>query len=146
MLATMAMTAVLAVNDAPAEPAAWTVPILAVLTLIFGGGGVAAILKARYDKKIGVAQQENAEDDSISIRWQRIIEAQTASLVGPLQKRLAEVEEKVKTLENELTETRAKYWKAVKYIRTLMSWITIHVPADDSKTPPIPPAEVVEDI
>ena len=146
MLATMVTAAVGMTGKVPLEPEPWIVPILAILTILFGGGGVAAIMKARSDKKIGVAQADVAEDDSIAARWERIIKAQTESLVGPLQARLADVEGKVRALEEELVATRTKYWRAVKYIRNLMTWITVHIPADDSKTPPAPPTELVEDL
>jgi hypothetical protein len=145
MLTTTMTTAMTAVTNAPFEPAPWVTPILAILAIIFGTGGIATIAKARADRKNGVAAAETAEDDSVSERWRKIIEAQTESLVGPLQKRLSEVETKVQTLEQELIETRAKYWKAVKYIRTLLTWIARNGPQTDTELP-TPPAEVVEDI
>lgn len=125
----------------------WLTPTIAILTLILGGGGIAALLKVRHDKRMGVAQQEAAEDDALSNRWKAIIEAQTASLLEPMTRRLVTLEEKVGTLESDLALSRRKYWSAISHIRTLYNWIARHLPEDVSQTQvPAPPATLAEDI
>jgi hypothetical protein len=125
----------------------WLTPTIAVLTLLLGGGGIAALLKVRHDKRMGVAQQETAEDDALSNRWKSIIEAQTASLLEPMARRLVTLEEKVGTLESDLALSRRKYWSAISHIRTLYNWIARHLPEDIEQTQvPPPPATLAEDI
>jgi len=123
----------------------WLTPTIAILTIVLGGGGVAALLKVRHDKRMGVAQQETAEDDALSNRWKSIIEAQTVSLLTPMAGRLATLETTVARLEGELTESRKKYWGAIGYIRTLNNWIARHLPESIEQVPP-PPAVLAEDI
>lgn len=144
MLPTMTMTVAATVGPDPTPSTWWLTPLMALLGLIFGGGGVAAIMKARYDRAQGVAALEVTEDDAISARWQSIIEAQTESLVKPLRERLVEVEDKVKALEADLTAIRSRYWKAIAHIRVLMTWIRSHI--GTSHDAPAPPAEIAEDI
>lgn len=125
----------------------WLTPAIAILTLVLGGGGIAALLKVRHDKCIGVAQQETAEDDALSNRWKSIIEAQTASLLEPMARRLATLEESVGKLEADLALSRRKYWSAISHIRTLYNWIARHLPDDIAQTQvPAPPATLAEDI
>ena len=138
----------LAASDGGADPSMpWLTPLIAISTLLLGSGGVVAWRRLTYDKRIGVAQQETAEDDALSNRWKAIIEAQTKSLLEPLQTRLRDVEAKVGDLETELAASRKKYWSSVAYIRTLYNWIARHLPEDIEQTQvPAPPAILAEDI
>ena len=130
-----------------AEAWPWLTPVIAIGTLLLGGGGVAALIKARSDSRQGVAQQETAEDDALSNRWKAIIEVQTKSLLEPLQTRLHEVEGTVARLEKDLQESRRKYWSAISHIRTLYTWIARHMPDDIEHTQiPNPPAVLAEDV
>ena len=126
-------------------------PLLAwaggVITLLLGSGGIVAWRKQSADRKAGVASQELAEDQALADGWQKIIEAQTKSLLEPLQKRLGEVEAKVGALESDLAESRKKYWAAISYIRTLLLWFNRHMPDDLEVTAlPTPPDVLVGDI
>jgi hypothetical protein len=125
----------------------WMPVVIALVTGLLGSGGVAAWLKVRHDKKLGVASQEVAEEEALSNRWRTIIETQTKALLEPMQKRLAEVEVEVALLKKELETSRRKYWSAISYIRTLLTWIARHMPDDVETTQvPDPPTNVVEDI
>lgn len=139
----MLETVAQAVSESGSIP--WLTPAITILTLVLGGGGIAALLKVRHDKRMGVAQQETAEDDALSNRWKNIIEAQTVSLLTPMSTRLATLEETVTRLEGELSESRKKYWGAIGYIRTLNNWIARHLPESVEQVPP-PPAVLAEDI
>lgn len=130
----------------------WLVPVTMIFGLLFGGGGLTALLKVWWDKKHGVAQTEILEDDALAGRWQHLIETQTKMLLDPLKSRLTEVESKVDFLEKELALSRSKYWKAIAHIRALLIWITKHekdLDHDDPKTapfPPAPPSEILMDL
>lgn len=125
----------------------WLGSVTALLVVLLGSGGFVAWRRLAHDKKMGVAQQEAAEDDAISNRWKAIIEVQTKALVEPLTARLATVEDEVKKLNVELEASRRKYWSAITYIRSLLAWIARHLPEDIETTQvPQAPATVVEDI
>lgn len=125
----------------------WLQPLILIGTLLLGSGGVVAWRRLTHDKKIGVAQQETAEDDALSNRWKAIIEAQTKVLLEPMTSRIATLETKVGTLEADLEASRRKYWSAVTYIRQLLTWISRHLPPDIETTQvPQAPATLVEDI
>lgn len=134
--------------DAGASPSIpWLVPTIAILTLLLGGGGIGALLKVRHDKRMGVAQQEVAEDDALSNLWKAIIEAQTKSLLEPLTTELADLRGRFTVLEGELALSRRKYWSAISHIRTLYTWISRHLPEDFEATKiPEPPATLAEDL
>uniref|UniRef100_A0AAU7J8H6 Minor tail protein n=2 Tax=unclassified bacterial viruses TaxID=12333 RepID=A0AAU7J8H6_9VIRU len=125
----------------------WLAPLIAIAGLLLGSGGVVAWRRLSHDKRIGIAQQETVEDDALSNRWKSIIEAQTKVLLDPMTSRINTLETKVDTLEQELEDSRRKYWSAVTYIRQLLTWISRHLPSglEDTQVP-APPTTVVEDI
>lgn len=121
-----------------------------VLTGIFGTGGFVAWQRARNDRKLGIQAQESAEDDALAGRWKSLIEAQTKSLLEPLEKRVGDLSAEVERLKNDLAaeqakrrETETRYWKAIAYIRVLIAYIRGHNP---HSTYPDPPAIIAEDI
>lgn len=134
-----------AASATPSLPVGWVIT-LAVASLIFGGGGVAALLKAINDRKQGVEAHEITEDDAIAARWQALSDAQVKNLLRPMEARLATVESEVEKLKEELATSRAKYWRAIAYIRTLLAWISRHTVFDAATPIPDPPAILVEDI
>lgn len=143
LVTTMTVAATVAADPTPSTW--WLAPAMALLGLAFGGGGVAAVMKARYDRAQGVAALEVTEDDAIASRWEKMIDAQTKSLVQPLRDRLTEVEAAVRSLEAELTAQRTKYWRAIAFIRSLLTWIRVHTQNVHDPVP-IPPEEIAGDI
>lgn len=141
------MIALLANTSGPDASMPWLAPLIAIAGLLLGSGGIVAWRRLTHDKRIGIAQQETVEDDSLSNRWKAIIEAQTKVLLDPMTNRIGTLEDKVGALERELEESRRKYWSAVTYIRQLLTWISRHLPSglEDTQVP-APPATVVEDI
>jgi len=140
------MMALLAEQAASAEPSMpWLMPLIAIGTLILGGGGVAAYYKVRVDKQLGVAQQESVEDDALSNRWKAIIETQTKVLLEPMVKQIGDLQVEVAEVKVELASSRRKYWGAIGYIRTLHTWLNRHLPDSVEQVPP-PPAILAEDI
>lgn len=133
------------VSPGPSMP--WLTPLTTIATLLLGSGGVVAWRRLTHDRRIGVAQQETAEDDALSNRWKSIIESQTKVLLEPMTARIITLEDKVGTLEADLEESRKKYWSAVTYIHQLLTWISRHLPPDIKSTQvPQAPASLVEDI
>jgi len=132
-----------AMEPDPSMP--WLTPLIAIATIVLGGGGLAALLRVRHDKRLGVAQQETAEDDALSNRWRAIIETQTKVLLEPMEKQIGELKGEVAGLKTEVAESRRKYWGAIGYIRTLNNWIARHLPESVEQVPP-PPAVLAEDI
>ncbi|QDH93285.1 hypothetical protein QC999_gp65 [Microbacterium phage Cressida] len=140
------MVMVLVSQEAGGDPSMpWLTPLITVVSLLLGGGGLAALFRLRHDKRLGVAQQETAEDDALSNRWKAIIEQQTVSLLTPMATRLQTLETTVTRLETELTDSRKKYWSAIGYIRSLNTWIARHLPERMEQVPP-PPNVLAEDI
>lgn len=137
------MLVVAAEASDPSMP--WLTPLIALGTLLLGSGGVVAWRRLTHDKRIGVAQQETAEDDALSNRWKSIIETQTKVLLEPMQEQIGELKSEVAGLKTEVAESRRKYWGAIGYIRSLQTWITRHLPDSIEQVPP-PPAILAEDI
>lgn len=125
----------------------WLPTIITILTLLLGSGGLVAWRRLTHDKRLGIQQQELAEDDAFSARWKAIIETQTTTLLEPMQKRLGDVETEIRTVKTELEESRRKYWSAISHIRVLYTWISRHMPEGLEQTQiPEPPATLAEDI
>lgn len=143
----VAMEVLATASVAPNPETPWLIPLISILTVVLGGGGLAAILKVIYDKRMGVAQQESEEDAAISNRWAQMIKIQGEALVEPLSARIGTLEGKVLTLETDLALSRRKYWSAVSHIRTLYNWIARHMPEDIEQTQiPAPPTTLAEDL
>lgn len=133
-----------AIVETPSIPA-WLGWVLGFSGLLLGSGGVAAVVKAVSDRRQGIDSHEVAEEDAIIDRWRALSDAQIKVLLEPLQNRLSAVEDEVEALKEELKVSRAKYWRAIAYIRVLLTWITRHVP-ESAPPPPDPSAALAEDI
>lgn len=141
------MQTVIIAADAAGDSIPWLGPVITLLMGLAGGGGIVAWFRLRHDKRIGVAQQEVAEDDALAKRWQAIIETQTKVLLEPMKQELADVKAEVREVKGELETSRKKYWSAVTHIRTLYNWIARHMPDGlDHTQVPAPPAALAEDI
>lgn len=137
------LTVLAAETSDPSMP--WLQPLIVIGSLLLGSGGVVAWRRLTHDKRIGVAQQETAEDDALSNRWKAIIETQTKVLLEPMQEQIGTLKTEVAGLKVEVAESRRKYWGAIGYIRTLHNWIARHLPGSVEQVPP-PPAVLAEDI
>lgn len=134
------------------EPSSLLPAAVTLLVGLFGGGTITSIVQARTDRKKGIGELEVAQDDAIAQRWQAIVEAQAESLIAPLDKRIDKMkaemevmERKIESLETELTASRAKYWRAIMYIRRLQTYIIRHLP-EGQLHPPDPPKDIADDI
>lgn len=142
---------ILAATAAEAEMP-WLTPLIAISTLLLGSGGIVAWRRLTHDKRVGVAQQETAEDDALSNRWKAIIETQTRVLLEPMQAELATAKDDLVQMKidmalmrTELDVRTRKYWGAISHIRTLNTWIARHLPDSIEQVPPTP-AILAEDI
>lgn len=123
----------------------WLSWVIGILSILLGGGGVVALYKARKDAKLGIRQQETAEDAAWDERWKGIIKAQTESLLQPLQAQVDRQGAKIAQLETELGSLRTRYWRSIHHIRDLLAWIAKHLP-DADPPPPVTPADIADDI
>lgn len=123
----------------------WVTALIAVGAMLLGGGGVSAIMKVVNDRKQGIESQEVTEGDAINARWESFSKSQIDLLIEPLSRRLSDVEDEMRTLKAELDAARRKYWSAIPYVRTLLAWITKHLPEGTPDIPPTP-ALIAEDI
>lgn len=119
--------------------------IIALITALGGAlaGSIYQFARMRHDKKIGLAQQDLAEDDALAKRWEALARTQTESLIEPLRKQIELLEEKVGALEKDLSDSRIKYWRAINHVRALQSALIKHAP---DATIPDPHPDITEDI
>lgn len=127
----------------PGIPAGWLI-LIAILTGLGGGGGVAAILKVHSDRKEGIESHEVVEGDAIASRWQQLTDAQLNNLLRPMEERLTRLESEVNRLSQKVEEWQKKYWRAIRYARSLLDWITRHMP--ETRDRPEVPHDLMEDI
>lgn len=118
--------------------------LLAILTVVFGGGGVAALIKARADRRKGVREDSRADVDSLNARAIAISQAQFDLLVTPLKNEVGELKTEVRELKTEVDNQKNKYWDAVTYIRSILVWLSRHFP--DRTDFPQPSSSLAEDI
>jgi hypothetical protein len=125
----------------------WVTLLLGAVSLLLGGGGIVALVRARNDKIQGVAAQETEDENSQASRWKSIADTQLAALIQPLADRLAVVEAELIAIKAELRKSEIKYRSAISYIRILLTWIAHHLPESETgEHPPLPPETVAEDV
>lgn len=136
----------------PIEGPGWWVTIVASAMTLMGGGGIGALWKIRNDKNQGVAAHEINEDEARTAHWETLLRSQVQLLVEPLERQVGALTTEVAGLRAQVEasatreqESRRKYWRAVSHIRLLTSWISHHMP-EGTPSPPIPSAELAEDI
>ena len=83
-----------------------------------------------------------SEDAAEDAHWQAIIKAQAEAIVSPLRVEVDELRGEVRVLRAEVETHRARYWRAITYIRVLLAWSRYPGSSDI----PAPPAELAVDI
>lgn len=126
--------------------------VLNVFLVLFGGGGIVAMLRLRHDIRSGVHGQRLAERNvaieegsSLSEQYQQLVQTQAEALVDPLREEVKSLRGEVSKLRDEVSSLRTRYWKAIRHIRDLYGWISVHAP-DLQPTPPAVPTELVDDV
>lgn len=69
----------------------WLTPVAALMGGLLGGGGIAALLRIRHDKRIGVRSQELAEAQHHETAQDRLVQR--------LETRVVAMEKRIETLE-----------------------------------------------
>jgi len=113
------------------------------------GGGLLAWVrlrpemeKLRADARKAMVDTVVSEDAAEDAHWQAIIKAQTEAIVAPLREEVHQLRGEVRVLREEVETHRARYWRAVTYIRVLLAWSRYPSSTD---VPP-PPPELAVDI
>jgi len=127
------------------------------LQIIFGGlvslgglSGVVALLLWRHQVRKLRAETHHteidaaiAEDRADDEHWREIVKTQTEALVQPLREELTRLRVEVDSLRSEVEATRTRYWRAIAYIRVLLTITQRRNPNDDV---PAPPSEIAADL
>ena len=122
----------------------WAIIIPLLAAGFFGGGGIVAFIRSRDDAKKGIRQESRADIDSLNARAVAIVESQFQYLVKPLQDKVEGLEKRIESLSRDNEVQRNKYWQAIRFIRKLYTWISVHYP--DRIDVPQPPAEISDDV
>lgn len=108
----------------------WVQLAVTLAVALFGGGAAAQFFRLRHDKRLGIRNQDLAEDTAAEEWWQNRLKAQADLLVEPLRRELGEQRDEVRDLRNEVRDLRAevshvrtRYWRAINLIRALYAWI-----------------------
>lgn len=111
----------------------WVTALAGPVGVLLGVAG-----KGWFDRTFTVASTNKivAEDTKIDSEAAQIIANTAVSLVAPLKTQIEELTSRVEALETENTETKTRLQLAISYIRSLRSWIQVHIP---DRTPPAPP-------
>lgn len=98
-----------------------------------------AWIKGLFEKRSrrAEASRTEAEIPKLDAEAAKIIADTAVVLVAPLKREIADLNERLDSLEQENRDSKAKLQVAFDYIVTLLRWISRHVP---DKTPPVAPA------
>ena len=107
----------------------------AILTGLFGGGGIVGIFNWRLAKRRGVREDDREDDNAVASQMKIIIDAQFESLVKPLQEEVARLRAEVAEVKTAVEHQRGRYWKVVGYARTLLYWIEKTFPGQSHIVP-----------
>lgn len=114
-----------------------TGPIAAILggvaAIITAVGGLAAWRRSHRDHVARVPATEDKSHDEQSEAWRAIIMTQTEALITPLREEIGRQGEKIEALQEQLNTSTVKYGYAISYIRTLLSWIHVHISTHTDK-------------
>lgn len=108
---------------------------LAVIAALSSGGGLVAGLRAWSDHRKGV-RESDAEQSETALDGFR-------SLVADLRTEVDRQATRIDRIERQITVERDLRWSAIQYVRTLLAWVSTHVPAH---SPPPVPADLAEHV
>lgn len=122
----------------------WTA-IATIIAALFGGGGLAAVLNWRHQKRAGVRQEDRADDDALAERAKAMLEAQFTYLMKPLQEEVTKLRTELDTLKAQMAAEGARYSRLLAYTRLLRDWVAKHF-TDQSPPPPQPSEDLLVDL
>ncbi|MBM4517682.1 hypothetical protein GS432_21555 [Rhodococcus hoagii] len=102
------------------------------------GGALNAIINALVGRR-----RSQAETGKIDADAAQVIANTAVQLVGPINERMGQLEQRIRALEDENRHERLRGAAKLEYIRVLMRWIAEHLPG---RTPPEPPALLREEL
>lgn len=112
--------------------------IAALITALFGGGGIAAVINSLASRKKGVTDAAVAKDQT-AIAGFRDLAEDLRKEIDRLKTARAEDRERLDRIERQIAVERDLKWTAIQHIRSLYAWITHHIPGVD---PPAVPEEL----
>jgi predicted RNase H-like nuclease (RuvC/YqgF family) len=142
-----------------------TAQLFAVLGSAGFLGGLGVLLRIRHEiRKLraeahhldveAAATEDRADDEhtaALTERWKDLIAAQTEAVVKPLRDEVERQAGQIVTLRDEMSTMRAefealrtRYWRAITYVRALLTWVHRH--HDQPAGLPSAPAEIAADI
>lgn len=126
--------------------------LLNISMMLFGGGGIIALLRLRHDIKSRAGSQALEErslaleeGSSLGEQYQKLLRAQAEALVNPLREEVESLRNEVSELREEVSSLRTRYWKAIRLVRDLYGWISAHA-SEIKPSPPAVPVELVDDV
>lgn len=117
--------------------------VIAVFTVIIGGGGLVSFLMMRHNKRKDIRAQDLAEATAAEEWWQERMAAQAELLIKPLRDEVKSLRDELDEVKREMEQTRTRYWRAIRTIRDLYGWIKTNLP---DGSPPAPHPDIADDI
>ena len=116
--------------------------ILAAIAALTSGGGIVAGLRTWSDHRKGV-RESDAERSETALDGFRSLVADLRTEVDRLKQDREQDRGRIDRIERQITVERDLRWSAIQYVRTLLAWVSTHVPA---QSPPPVPADLAEHV
>lgn len=116
----------------------WVPTAVSLAVGTVGAGGLAALLRVAHDHAIARRTALRDDDAAGDAHWSSLVEAQTRSLLEPLQQQVDRHAARIGELEAEVREVRDRHWRALRLINALYAHIARHSAPDAPPPPPLP--------
>jgi len=116
----------------------WVPTAVSLVVGTVGAGGLAALLRVAHDHAIARRTALRDDDAAGDAHWSALVEAQTRSLLEPLQQQVDRHAARIGELEAEVREVRDRHWRALRLINALYAHIARHSAPDAPPPPPLP--------
>lgn len=116
----------------------WVPTAASLVVGTVGAGGLAALLRVAHDHAIARRTALRDDDAAGDAHWSSLVEAQTRSLLEPLQQQVDRHAARIGELEAEVREVRDRHWRALRLINALYAHIARHSAPDAPPPPPLP--------
>jgi len=116
----------------------WVPTAVSLAVGTVGAGGLAALLRVAHDHVIARRTALRDDDAAGDAHWSSLVEAQTRSLLEPLQQQVDRHAARIGELEAEVREVRDRHWRALRLINALYAHIARHSAPDAPPPPPLP--------
>ena len=116
----------------------WVPTAVSLVVGTVGAGGLAALLRVAHDHAIARRTALRDDDAAGDAHWSSLVEAQTRSLLEPLQQQVDRHAARIGELEAEVREVRDRHWRALRLINALYAHIARHSAPHAPPPPPLP--------